>query len=73
MADSPMKKKSTRPTQRGETPNTSLSIADIKELFTLMRENDIAELEFDQADSRVHIVSKGAHNELPAHLMPMPE
>lgn len=48
----------------------SLSIADIKELFVLMRDNEIAELQLEQQETRIHIVSKGAHVPAP-QVMPM--
>jgi len=37
-----------------------LNLADIKELFVLMRENEIAELQLEQDKTKIHIVSKGA-------------
>jgi len=60
MADSPPKKRTLRtPAEAASMP--SLSISDIKELFALMRENEIAELQLEQQETRIHIVSKGAH------------
>lgn len=62
MADSLNKKKATRP--EGETTSTdrneSVTISDIEKLFSLMRENEIAELEIEQNKTKIHIVSKGA-------------
>ena len=37
----------------------SFSLADIKELFSLMRENEIAELNIEQGGTRIHII--GSH------------
>lgn len=61
MADSLNKKKNG--SSAGETtpaPETSVSISDIEKLFSLMRENEIAELEIEQHKTKIHIVSKGA-------------
>lgn len=62
MADSPHKNKANR--QEGEEmppqKNESVTIADIEKLFSLMRENDIAELEIEQYKTKIHIVSKAA-------------
>lgn len=64
MVDHPNpKKKSPRPTGTGATsasPAESFTISDIEKLFTLMRENDIGELEIEQFSTKVHIVSKSA-------------
>ncbi len=62
MGDSLNKKKATRP-EGEEFPasrNESVTIADIEKLFSLMRENEIAELESEQNKTKIHIVSKGA-------------
>lgn len=62
MADSLQKKKANR--QEGEEmppqKNESVTIADIEKLFSLMRENEIAELEIEQYKTKIHIVSKAA-------------
>lgn len=62
MADSLNKKKGNR--AEGEdmpaARNESVSIADIEKLFSLMHENEIAELEIEQHKTKIHIVSKAA-------------
>src|SRR5690606_31698490 len=57
MADSLNKKKSG---SDKVVKSESISIADIEKLFSLMRENEIAELELEQDKSKIHIVSKSA-------------
>lgn len=47
----------------------SLSVADIKELFILMRENEIAELNIEQGETKIHIVS--SHPSVPAAAPPV--
>lgn len=71
MAETPAKKKMA-PRTAGETTSNSnsLSISDIKELFGLMRSNEIAELQLEQQDTKIHIVSKGAHAPAP-QMVPM--
>src|SRR5688572_21888696 len=62
MADSLNKKKAIRP-EGDDTPavkGETVTISDIEKLFSLMRENDIAELEIEQYKTKIHIVSKGA-------------
>jgi acetyl-CoA carboxylase biotin carboxyl carrier protein len=69
MAETPNRKKSSKgATSEGMTP---LSIADIKELFTLMRDNEIAELQLEQQETRIHIVSKGAHTAPAPQVVPL--
>lgn len=69
MADTPNRKKTAKASaSEGASP---LTIADIKELFALMRENDIAELQLEQQETRIHIVSKGAHAAPPAQMVPV--
>jgi acetyl-CoA carboxylase biotin carboxyl carrier protein len=62
MADSLHKKKGNRPD--GEdlpaARNESVTVSDIEKLFSLMRENEIAELEIEQYKTKIHIVSKAA-------------
>lgn len=60
MADNQGKKKADKAADFESGSFKSVSIADIKELFTLMQENEIAELEIEQKDTKIHIVSKGA-------------
>jgi len=62
MADSQNKKKANVPdTAESVVPrNDTVSIADIEKLFSLMRENEIAELEIEQYKTKIHIVSKSA-------------
>lgn len=62
MADSLSKKKGSEPggDNKPATENESVTIADIEKLFSLMRENDIAELEIEQYKTKIHIVSKSA-------------
>ena len=69
MAESPTKKKSAKPPTDDTAPST-LSISDIKELFVLMRDNEIAELRLEQQETKIHIVSKGAHLAAP-QMVPM--
>lgn len=62
MADSLNKKKGNR-AEGEDMPagrNESVSIADIEKLFSLMHENEIAELEIEQHKTKIHIVSKAA-------------
>lgn len=69
MADSLNKKKGNQ-SNDGEMPperNESVNIEEIEKLFSLMRENDIAELEIEQYKTKIHIVSKAA----PAVQQPM--
>lgn len=62
MADSLNKKKASRPEGEGNPAagNEAVTISDIEKLFSLMRENEIAELEIEQHKTKIHIVSKGA-------------
>ena len=60
MADSLNKKKSGSSSSDKVVKSESISIADIEKLFSLMRENEIAELELEQDKSKIHIVSKSA-------------
>jgi acetyl-CoA carboxylase biotin carboxyl carrier protein len=67
-ATPPARKKGARtPAESGN----SLSISDIKELFVLMQQNEIAELQLEQQETRIHIVSKGAHANPPAQMVPV--
>lgn len=62
MADSLNKKKGNR-AEGEDMPagrNESVSVADIEKLFSLMHENEIAELEIEQHKTKIHIVSKAA-------------
>ncbi|MGI8908685.1 MAG: acetyl-CoA carboxylase biotin carboxyl carrier protein [Candidatus Sumerlaeaceae bacterium] len=70
MAESPIRKKSARMANSDASTGT-LSMADIKELFALMRENEIAELQLEQQETRIHIVSKGAHAAPAAQMVPV--
>lgn len=75
MADSLNKKKPGAETPGKQLVKTeSISIADIEKLFSLMRENDIAELELEQDDSKIHIVSKSAPvaQQQPIYMQGMP-
>jgi acetyl-CoA carboxylase biotin carboxyl carrier protein len=70
MAESRSRKKTSRLVD--EDPSSdALSISDIKELFKLMRENGIAELQIEQKEAKIHIVSKGAHISQPAAVVPV--
>ena len=62
MAESPSKKKTNASSDEQDSvvKSESISIADIEKLFSLMRENEIAELEIEQHKSKIHIVSKSA-------------
>jgi acetyl-CoA carboxylase biotin carboxyl carrier protein len=60
MADNQSEKKADKSADLKKNSFKSVSIADIKELFTLMQENEIAELEIEQEETKIHIVSKGA-------------
>lgn len=62
MAESLNKDKATQPVgdQSPAARKESVSISDIEKLFSLMRDNDIAELEIEQYKTKIHIVSKGA-------------
>lgn len=62
MADSQNKKKANVPdtAENVVTRNDTVSISDIEKLFSLMRENEIAELEIEQYKTKIHIVSKSA-------------
>lgn len=62
MAESLYKKKGSGPEgeDKSAVRNESVSIADIEKLFSLMRENEIAELEIEQFKTKIHIVSKTA-------------
>jgi len=59
-----MEKKSRMGEQKKAKPSAStkrtslmsFSVADIKELFILMKENEIAELNIEQGDTKIHIV-----------------
>ncbi len=74
MADSLNKKKTIRPYEdespaaKGET----VTVSDIEKLFSLMRENDIAELEIEQYKTKIHIVSKGTPANQPQMVQYMP-
>ena len=74
MAGSLARKKSSKPqaaaVNGGESVNP-LNLADIQELFVLMRENDIAELQLEQANTKIHIISKGQHHPVAASVVPM--
>ncbi len=52
MAEETAKKKKTAPSGQ-----LSFSVRDIKELFILMKENDIAELNIEQGGTKIHVVS----------------
>lgn len=70
MADSPPRRKISR--SAADVANMpTLSIADIKELFVLMRDNEIAELQLEQQETKIHIVSKGGQVAPPTHMVPM--
>jgi acetyl-CoA carboxylase biotin carboxyl carrier protein len=71
MADSPIRKKNAKPAANDQGSSYILSVSDIKELFRLMRENEIAELQIEQQETKIHIVSKGAHNAPPAQMVPV--
>jgi acetyl-CoA carboxylase biotin carboxyl carrier protein len=62
------------PKQAAQSDN-SLTIADIKALFTMMKDNEIAELNLEQKDKKIHIVSTHAPQVIPpapvAQMMPM--
>jgi acetyl-CoA carboxylase biotin carboxyl carrier protein len=45
---------------RAAVKDVALSVADIKELFTLMKQNEIAELDLEQHGTKIHIVSTHA-------------
>jgi len=60
MADSLNKKKATETEALPSAKNETVTISDIEKLFSLMRENDIAELEIEQSKTKIHIVSKSA-------------
>ncbi len=49
---------STKPKAR--TGNDALGLGDIKELFSLMKENEIAELNLEQQGTKIHILSTHA-------------
>lgn len=51
---------------------TALSIADIKELFVLMKANEIAELNLEQQGTKIHIVSTHAPQPAPS-AAPVPQ
>lgn len=53
------KNKKSSASAKGASP-ISFSVADIKELFILMKENDIAELNIEQGDTKIHIVGSRA-------------
>lgn len=85
MADSLNKKKGNQSNDE-EMPaerNESVNIEEIEKLFSLMRENEIAELEIEQYKTKIHIVSKAAPavqqpmvSYMPApqyQMMPMPQ
>jgi len=62
MADSLNKKKG-QESEGNALPaenHESVTISDIEKLFSLMRENEIAELEIEQHETKIHIVSKSA-------------
>lgn len=74
MADSLNKKKGHRP-EGEDMPadrNDSVTISDIEKLFSLMRENEIAELEIEQSKTKIHIVSKSAPAAQPQMMQYMP-
>ena len=50
---------------------TGLTLADIKELFTLMKANDIAEIDLKLKDAEVRIVSAGNHPPASTQIMPV--
>jgi acetyl-CoA carboxylase biotin carboxyl carrier protein len=64
MAGSSVRKKTQKAVVSSRTTSgesvSPLNLADIKELFVLMRENEIAELQLEQDKTKIHIVSKGA-------------
>ncbi len=54
-----VERKSKKSSESGSAP-IAFSMADIKELFILMKENDIAELNIEQGETRIHIVGAPA-------------
>ncbi len=81
MADSLNENEAIQPEGEGDVPaarNQSVTISDIEKLFVLMRENEIAELEIEQDQTKIHIVSKGSPDNqgqmiqyMPAGMQPM--
>lgn len=73
MPDSPIRKKNMKPSSLSgeDAASTTLTIADIKELFALMQANEIAELKLEQQETKIHIVSKGAHVAAPPQVVPV--
>jgi acetyl-CoA carboxylase biotin carboxyl carrier protein len=59
MAERTLKKKAA-PTPSSSAKDVALSVADIKELFALMKQNEIAELDLEQRGTKIHIVSTHA-------------
>ncbi len=61
MAERPGKSKAAATdTESTKTQSNSLTVADIKELFVLMKENEIAELNLEQQETKIRIVSTHA-------------
>jgi acetyl-CoA carboxylase biotin carboxyl carrier protein len=58
MAERPSKKPSE--TGNNKTMSGELTVTDIKELFILMKENGIAELDLEQKHTKIHILSTHA-------------
>jgi len=57
--------------EQAKASSDSIDIAEIKSLFILMRENEIAELRIEQSDTKIHIVSKGSPQQQMVPMMGM--
>ena len=60
MADKPVRKKASEQAEPAHAL-ASVTVADIKELFGLMKANEIAELNLEHKDTKIHIVSVRAN------------
>jgi acetyl-CoA carboxylase biotin carboxyl carrier protein len=60
MAGRTDKKKPAPAPARGADKDVALTVSDIKDLFELMKRNEIAELNLEQAGTKIHIVSTHA-------------
>jgi oxaloacetate decarboxylase (Na+ extruding) subunit alpha len=74
MAEKAEKAEKKRASASGSGQDVSLSVSDIKELFGLMKENEIAELNLEQRGTKIRIIS--THAPIPAQqamqpMMPM--
>jgi len=63
------KSKKTPAGEKQEAP-VNFSVSDIKELFILMKENDIAEINIEQGDTKIHVVGSRVPV-VPAAVQPM--